>query len=257
MSQAIDFLSALGDWTEPTWGCTSNRRLPQDHSSDNALLFTATSVVHLRRLLKADAQAQGQNLLEYRRANSVTMDAVDHYVQTFSRLVRACEIQPGLYKRYPGVPEGPTTHDDLTGIAVASYLWGLPFGEEILDYARKNKWCWYQPFRWKEYLYLPRIPDFAATIKRCGNEQPNLVEQWAFKQALHWNVFEDRKETSGKCLVYLKAKACWGVSIPMDDTISRWRDQMQLKYRYGMKDVYSIYFGADHPISVFAPENFQ
>ncbi len=242
-TKASDFLDALDEYREPKWGCISNMKNPHDHSCDNALLFWATALVHLKRL----SCEETQGVENYQR--------IADEVVNFILFVRACEIEPGLYKRYPGVPEGPTTHDCLTGVAVASLEWGLPFAKDILKYADAHSWN-FEPPTFSSRGYVARIPDFPATLRMAAERRAFLMERLLFSVGLIANSGEAREHTSGKCLIYLKQIALFGYYRETDWVIYRWRSAMQRMYPTGLRGIYAIYFGPEHALTRFAPDKF-
>jgi hypothetical protein len=225
-----EFQDAIFPFLEPTWGCVGLKPNPPDHSTDNALLYSATYLV-----LSGDLQ----------------------YENAFIDFVRACEVQPGIYHRYPGDP-GDNAHDDLTGIAVAAKLFGLPFARDIHSYGARHGWCWnvQSPGQFDRRYFWPRIFDFEPTIKAAAGAKITFFDQVLYALALTWNTREAKEETSGKCLIYLKNKVMDGQGWLSNWAIRYWRRKMLELYPGGIRDVYAIYFGPDHPFAKFAPSSF-
>jgi hypothetical protein len=216
MSQLLESIQA---YREPKTGAVSNMKNPPDKSADNLLLFWATLVILL------PPEERDQELAR---------------LQTF---VQACELEPGSLARYPG-EFNPTSHDDLTGVAVA---WPA-YAARILAFAEAHDWEW-------AGNWLGRIPDFPPTIRAAAGARLGIASQIRAAIGFSWNIFEAKGETSGKCLLFLKSLALFGQGKIIDLAIAVWRLRMHRTYG-SMKAVYAIYFGADHPFALFGPEDF-
>lgn len=138
---------AIQPYLEPAWRCVGAGKNSLDHSCDNALLFSATHLV-----LSGDLE----------------------YVETFRQFAWACgaDLPPGLYHRYPG-DQGDNAHDDLTGVAAASALFGLPFARAIAEHGEKNFWCLnvQNPGVFDKLYFWARIPDFVPAIKSSAERK--------------------------------------------------------------------------------------
>jgi len=216
---------AILPYLEKKYPCVGLKENPPDHSCDNAILFTATWAVLCCKTSIDPGPAES----------------------ALVNLVKACQIAPGSYLRYPGDTGGPTSHDDLTGICVASNLLGLPLSLGVLRYAEDHDWQW-------GTNWLGRLPDFVACVKASARVNLSFATQIAAVSGFLWNMFENKEETSGKCLLYLK-------SMVYDDyplikaVIMIWKIRMTLTYG-NPRNLYSIYFGPIHPFTIFAPERF-
>lgn len=253
-SETRTFLEALELSREPKWKNISNAIRPGDHSCDNSLLFWSTALVHIHRLMTTDPLT-GARIKFPVASNDQERDLmglIGKEIGLFSEFVRACSVEPGLYKRYPGVPEGPASHDCHTGVAVAAKIWGLPFAKDILRYAETHGWC-FEPPRWNGRGWLARIPDFAGTVRICAEDRIFLGERLLWIAGVWNNSLEEPQHTSGKCLVYLKQYVVAGKYRETDLAVKRWQKAITRLYPGGMKGVYSIYFSPAHAFTLFAP----
>lgn len=231
----MDLREAIAPYREPN-GMVSLYKNPGPHSTDNGLLFSATYLVLMGAKL--------------------TIDELDWFKNT----VRSCSLKPGLLCRYPGEKEA-TAHDDLTGVAVASFLCGLrPLASQIYSYGDSHEYFWStvpEPWRNDPASFQARIVDFVPTLRACSGLPLAWYDQTLTILGFLNNAWRDEDETSGKCLLYLKAKALYGRYFWVDYAINTWRSYMQRKYPGGVRALYATYFGKDHPFAIFAPEDFQ
>jgi len=225
-------IEAIQEYLEPTTGAVGLKKNPHDNSTDNLLLFTATYLVNL---------PECERELERDR---------------FIRLVRVLEIQIGCYKRYLG-HTGLNSHDDLQGVAIASYLMGLPFAGEIVLYGFRHDWSWNteEPGEWTWRSWLARILGFVPLLRHCARLPVGSMGQITLALAFLVNMFEPKEETSGKCLLWLRAQALTGHYPIVDLAIKIWKLRMIRMYPGGLQDVYRIYF-KDHPFTDDAPSSF-
>lgn len=207
---------------------------PPDHSTDNGLLFSCTFLMLL---------SPGER---------------DRERDWFEALVDTLERCPGDYARYPGDPL-PNSHDDLTGLAALSYFMDLPYAARILEYGQSHDWNWGvgYPKKWDWRGWLFRIIGFPAFIRVASGKEIGLLSQIQASLMFLGNLFEPTQETSGRCLLYLKSKVLYGHHLMIDLAIDVWKIAMSFRYSNGMRDVYRIYFGDTHPISLFAPSDFS
>lgn len=228
---------AIKEYREPTYGLVSNVKNPGDRSCDNGLLFSATYIVLLDR-------------------------APEQYAELvwFIDIIRKCSIENGVYARYPG-EKTPTTHDDLTGI--------VSIGRGTLAslglYFYLNMHDWFYPAEGSQVSdasrygnLLARIVDFPATVRAAATVKLTTLSKVGFCLGLLWNCFEKKSETSGKCLIYLKARTVEKSGSRICNlTVWIWRRVQAVRYTGGMRDVYAIYFGPEHPFAVYGPRDFK
>lgn len=221
---------------EPLYKCVSNELHPNDHSCDNALLFTSTYV-------------------------ALNLQDRDYVYGPFYRFFKACEVpnESGLYYRYPGVITF-NEFDDLTGISVAFNLIGYTYGaKEILEHGRKNWYFWnnLNPGVKVKEAFFGRIPSFVAGLKAAAGEKLNLFDVFYTAIAYIYDAYVDKQETNGRCMLYLRQKVLRGKSMLLDLALAFWRKRMIRLYPDGMKGVYRIYFGPEHPFTIHGPGDFE
>ncbi len=207
---------------------------PTDHSCDNGLLFSAT----------------------YLKLLSLQTSSVDWEKETawFRALVRECQIEPGLIRRYPG-DIGVQSHDDLVGIA-----WFDPvLAREILFYGEDHKYSWNTeyPGVWRLRTFFYRIGGFVPFLKARSGFDLNWFDKLNVALSFLLNTREPSSETSGRCLLYLMANALESTdSWLVQDAIKYWRLRMNQLYPDGIRGLYRVYFGEGHPFTRWAPRQF-
>lgn len=223
-----EFIHEIESYREKTTRAVVLVQSPQDDSTDNALLFSSIYMVML----------------------SLYGNVPIAEIKWYNEFIAKHRLKPGSFKRHL-LETFPSSHDDHTGIAVASAL--HPdinlFALEIYLHGEDNLWIWNRNF-------LGRIIDFIPTIKTCAGVKLSMFEQLMFIVGTLGNLFEPKQETSGKILLWLKHKALWGKYRSIDTAITIWRWWMKKRYPNGMQDVMAIYYGAQHPFSRYASKEF-
>lgn len=208
----------LEPYTEPC-GLVGLVPNPPDGSTDNGLLFTATSEV-LKKVL-------GERQL----------------IPGLEELALSAEVLPGVLSRWPLDVKGASiTHwDDHCGVACAS----MPMAYRILCHGRATGWRFGGEF-------LARIIDFAPAVTMASGASPGFLGQLAACLGLLGNLWEPKQETSGKCLLYLKCRVYdWHTArgYPLLRLcVKLWRARMRRLYG-DLSGLYTIYFGPDHPFT--------
>jgi hypothetical protein len=131
----------------------------------------------------------------------------------------------------------------MTGVAAVSPI----MASRILHYFDGDE---------DQSVYFSRIIDFFPALQAAAQRSLSVNDRGLFCAALIANFFEHKSATSGKCLIYLKAKMVEGKYPLCDFVISLWRFIQKLRYPGGMKDVYAIYFGESHPFALYGPGDF-
>lgn len=221
-------------------------KLPPKHSTDNGLLFSCTYWILLK-----DKEELSQE------------------INWLYNLVESCEITPGLYNRYPG-DVSLNSHDDLTGIAAASWSIRGTWRWCILDYAKQHNYYFNNEHpsdgfitTWRKFglkyaiePWLGRMPGFSSFLKATAGEKLTWFDViWASIPFIG-DMFADKQETNGRCLLWLKAAPLLNNSKVLDWVINTWKAHMMNLYPKGLKDMYTIYYGAEHPLTRNAPETF-
>lgn len=226
-----EFRDAMREFREHQFGVVSCNRNPTDHSTDNGLLFSATYIC--------------------------LIDQPELEKEWFDKLLKACQVAPGLFNRYPG-DDGKDSWDDLIGVAAASHLLGLPYDLDILSWGESHKWSWnnQNPLIWTGETFLGRFPAFIAFLQGSAGKAISPADQFLFSAACIASPFGT--DTSGKCLMYLMTRTIYGRHFMTDLAIDIWRILMKRKYPGGMRDVYRVYFTDPmHPFHRFGPTDFK
>ena len=218
-------------YREPGTRMVALNKMPPMHSTDNGLLFSATYIVMLRSLKQLSSEES----------------------QWFDKLVQSCEIEPGLYRRYPG-DLGLNAHDDLTGVAAVSPELAL----KIYKYGEAHDFSWNteNPGKWTWQSWLTRIVGFVPYVRSAAGLPVGYFGQIQIIASFLFNCFEGRQETNGKCLLYLRAKVLYGKYPLVDAGIDLWRARMAMIYPHGMREVYAIYFGITYPFALYGSSDF-
>jgi hypothetical protein len=223
--------SQVQAWREPTWRVVSNQKKPTDKSSDNPTLFTATYLVNC--------------------------DDLTSEKQVFVNFINACQVERGLFNRYPGDLD-LNSWDEMIGLTAASVKLGLNYHHDILLWGEDNNWTWNNPDPSKEPIqaFLGRYPAFIPFLQMACGHTPTPVDEVLYAGANEASAMTPVGNESGKCLQYLMNKTIFGKRPEIDLSIWIWRELMKKKYPGGMKDVYASYFGAFHPFALYGPADF-
>lgn len=170
---------------EPNNGMISCYLNPGSHSCDNGLLFSSTYVLLARN-------EPGERFT------------------WLNALAATCEIQPGLFVRYPGETI-PTNYDDLLGLSCASYFGDKQLASRIHAYG--NSTDWYFGSEW-----LGRFIHFEPIVRASCGLDLSLWSQAKICVAFIQNCFEKPDNTSGRCLLYLASQMLQNRFILVDYT---------------------------------------
>lgn len=129
---------------------------------------------------------------------------------------------------------------------------------EIWDYGSKNSWCFNTayPDDFSLKYWYGRFIGFVPHVKACAEIKLTLIDKVLWSIACIFSALSPYGNTSDKCLQFIMNHSMQGRSKLCDWTISQWRWLMQKKYPSGMAEVYSIYFGKDHPFAINGPRGF-
>lgn len=224
-----EIVDLLGEYTD-SFGGVALVPSPPAGSCDNLGLFSSTAAVLLSHLVRVEPR------------NDLT-----------GRFVLSCQVEPGSFMRRPLILPGnePTDFDDHLGIACWSALCGAPrFAQDIFAFGAENDWEWPAGF-------LGRFPIFEPVVRAAADKRLSLSNEAKAAAAFLGNIFEDRWETSGRCMLYLASRVFAlrdpnGLRYPIL-AVAIWLWRWRIKKLYGgMVEIYSIYFGPGHPITELA-----
>lgn len=170
------------------------------------------------------------------------------------RFLSSVTVAPGLYKRYPG-HTGSNSVDNLIGAACASYL--IP--SQIRLWARHSRWCFNveKPGSWAFRHWYWKFIGIPPFIHMAAGRPIGLFYQLTFALACIFSTFSERGNTSDKCLQFLINRRVEHRYPLVNWSIRIWRNRMAKKYPGGMAEVYSIYFGPEHPFTRYARKDFN
>lgn len=162
----------------------------------------------------------------------------------------ACEIAPGLIARYPGKAANGISQDEMMGAAT---LYPIA-AQRILAYGRAHHW-YFNPSGSKFSLsnWFGRFLDFPPYIKFCAGSGMNIIDQLAWSIMTFFSPISPQSDTSGKLLKLIQVKALKGHYFICDLAIAWYYNRMSRAYPEGPQQLFSIYFGATHPMTVSAP----
>ncbi len=212
-------------YREPETRAVSNLKNPQKRSCDNLLLFSS----HYMALLQIHGDWSISDQVWY-----------ENLVETFS-------IRPGLLSRYPGETLA-SSWDDHIGVACVSYTCFPTYAKLMWAYAVDNGFMYTGDF-------LGRFVFFMPTLKACAGQELSYFEQILAAVSFIENLWEDRQETSGKILLWHRARVLKNKYWLLGAVIGLWKWKMLKLYPRGLKDIFTIYFGSEHPLTKYAPED--
>ena len=179
------------------------------------------------------------NTLLFSSVKAMLLEIFGHYsdYEWLLTVVFDREIELGLYSRLIGTTD-LVAHDDLIGIASVD----REFAEDIWDYGEIHNWTWGDRKLW-------RMPIFIPAIKLGMGAKLNILNHLMLAGCYIANIFENKKETSGKQLLWLVSQNtnAWYVKL--------WRMVMNRKYPDGVKGMFTIYYGLEHPFTRYT--NFK
>lgn len=233
----MGFKEDMQAFQEPNNGNYSLDRNPGFNSTDNGPLWNAT---FLEMLSPGERQ---------------------QYKTWFRDNLKQRQVEPGLYKKYPKAIH-TSSHDNLIGDILSAYYVGdNEIIEAIYEYAVKHFYCFYTAdhkptFKEKLGSFFGRIPGVVAMCRVAKGKNMGFFGALSFIIGLILNMFEDRGNTSGRCLLFLQAKFLMGRNIFVDLAIGAWLGQLQKLYYNGPKELRAIYFGALHPFTTHSKEKW-
>ena len=245
-------LREVKDWLEKTYPFVGLVKNPQDHSTDNGILYTAQWMAIDPTLTRQDKSL-------------------------FSLTLSICTQMIGsvwYFVRYPNTLE-TTSHDDLIGAFAFMRQHGYVDQAKFL-YKTLNGQKWLNGTEDLSRFYTMReFGNFCANDK-LGLKQvfwiglAFLIDKWSAspvagkikdfltkltKYGKYW-PYAPKGETDGRCKLLLMKDILKGHGFVLDKIMSSWANTMYKLYPEGRRGIFGIYFGADHPITKNCPEVF-
>lgn len=234
---------AIGPYLENKWPFVGLVPNPSDHSTDNAILFSGTYAV-----LVWGADPSGHDGWSSVRAWFAKLE-----------LQLRVRLQGAVYDRYPMDSSSLNSHDNLIGLMSALYFYYPLRNIDIWMWGKKHWGSWnnQDPEKWTFRSCLARIPGVWAFVKAAASQRLSLFDQLVWSAVCVWNCLSKKEDTSGKCLQYLQNQVVSRKYKICDAAIQFWEEQMLIMYPGGMREVYAIYFGSDHPFAQYGPLDFS
>ena len=245
-------LREVKEWLEKTYPFIGLVKNPQDHSTDNGILYTAEWMSIDPTLTKQDKSL-------------------------FSLTLSICMQMVGsvwYFVRYPNTLE-TTSHDDLIGAFAFLRQHGYAEQAKFL-YRALDGQKWFNGTEDLSRFYIMReFGNFCAN-DRLGSKQifwiglAFLVDKWSAsplsgkikdflikitRYGKYW-PYAPKSETDGRCKLLLMKDLLLGHSFMLDKIMSSWSKRMHELYPNGRTGVYEIYFGPGHPITKNSREEF-
>lgn len=168
------------------------------------------------------------------------------------------KVESGLLSRGSHKSKDPQTHDDYIGfVSVAGLLEPL-LAWRIYNYGTGHKWNymlpWTKDFRsWFNGQFW-RMPGVVQTIKIAANEPLNLWDRFFLFLGFFGSTLSPANSTSGRllgwCQLMIYEHKKLNYLLP-NLGINLWKRDLKKHYPNLMGDVFSIYYGKDHPFAVF------
>jgi hypothetical protein len=193
----------------------------QRYASLNGLLYSAEDLVIQRKL---GGGVHGSALLDY------------------IVIAARCRESLGVFRRAPGHSDY-AHHDDLIGLAAV-----LPaLAEEIRSHGDKTGWQ-YGP------VSLRFFQQDIAHFEWCADKSPPFWRQaWWYLAVTTAAQFEDQDGTDPWILSWMLLEASHAKNWLTRRAARVWRKRLYAKHPGGMRQVFSQYFGPEHPIAAFFP----
>jgi len=170
-------------------------------------------------------------------------------ISSIMPFAQACEIEPGLFHRFPGWDSRHMSQDELYGIV--SIFRGTQVAKEVLRYAEKNQWCFNNvaPGQFLLKSWLERFLQTRALVKLCAGEKPSPIDLALWSLGMITSCLTHYGESSGKQLSYLNALEFRDYdSVLVRVTIAVYTEIMQRKYPGGPSEMLDVFYhDPDHP----------
>lgn len=173
----------------------------------------------------------------------------------FSRAVRSCEVDTGLFQRSPGSSDLEAM-DDYVGLCAASpvvadWVHYQGSGQKFPGYNYNNV----NPGKFTLQSWLGRMPHFPAHVQMAANEPHDSWRMPFWFGAVVLGAYGKDGDQDSKLMAWLLLYAAKGKTIWWKP--ANWIFQRRLKKQWGsLKAVVSVALGAaEHPIAKYWPEN--
>ena len=220
----------FAEYSDPD-GClalTTNSKVSP--STDNSMLFTAEKLV-------------------------IIGPTRDGEVDWFRNHILSCMTKDEGFIRHPN-KRNPTAYDDLIGaFAFLKHYNFIQDAQNLFNYMDRQRnrhppyENWYNKNNW-----LGHTPHLVPFADLCCNQSPGAFGLGRISIAFSLNEHDAPSETNGRCILNLMSKIMDGHGHFYAKIVSDWQKDVMRKYPgAGMRGAYKVYFGANHPMAVYAP----
>jgi hypothetical protein len=215
----------LGSYLDPQYGMVSNNpHFGNGPNCDNYYLFTAEA---------------------HEIDNTVPID----FLKFFDASVESI----GLFQRFPGRHDD-ISKDEIVGAASIDEYAAI----EIFAYGETHHWDFNVAnpgdFEWR--YWLGRFLDVRPFVKAAAGFSLNVYEQMLWASACVTSCWSKYEDTGDKLYMYTEIKKLEGRNWLTDRAIYFWKWKMQRQYTNGPRELRGIYFGANHPLSLYSSTRF-
>lgn len=176
-----------------------------------------------------------------------------------------CELEPGLFDRHPLSIEDQESIDDYVGLGLFSDTLNRTIAQRILTRARTKPFMLWGLFPMSFYLKNEKKDDPAfdkraalvrnlsleAHLEFAAGEAPHPLLQLAHIYAIAFHTWKNEDEPILTWCLYETAKT----KSPLVSLAGVWFNRrLRRKYPGGMAEVFTIYYGENHPLAELAWE---
>lgn len=162
------------------------------------------------------------------------------------------EVQDGLFARSPGAQDNSV--DNLIAIAYLSPVDAI----DMYHYGRNNWWVFNvaKPGKLKLQFFFGRFVGFIPFLSAAAFGYMSTFEALLYAVSTIFTSFSEHGNTSDKCLQVLMNERVLGKHWLSDWGIRVFNKLMMEKYPGGLHELYTVYFGANHPFTINAWRKF-
>jgi len=176
---------------------------------------------------------------------------------SFYLAIRACEIEPGLFRRHPTShlleQEGP---DDYYALGLIAYILDAQFiAQRVVNYGTRNKWNFnnVNPGKLTPSSFLGRQQQLVAHLYFASGLKPPLISKiwWLFVVCAA--LFNKKENQDGWILTWMLVKVSADVKCRLVQRARKsWIKKFKKVWPYGVGSVLGSYFNnPNHPSAKF------
>lgn len=175
-----------------------------------------------------------------------------YHLEDFSKTIRSCEVEKGLYNRGPRKPGEMAAHDDRRCLSAVSSILNLPFAEEINSYGNKHWWSYnnLNPGRWSISTCDYRLPGVVPSYRLNAGKNFLPLEDIALGASILASSWS--KSPKQKIIWWMQVEALAGRGM-FESVIDQWWTSLHVQYG-SMGPVFAAYYeNEDHPFVHLSP----